>query len=288
MTAKQLGQCDSSSILLSVSIVLYRPRLDLFEQTVSSLAKALLAAGRHDATQPRYRVYIIDNAGPESEPLAKALRAICARLTAMATIVWRSGHGNVGYGRGHNLVLAGDRGRYHLVLNPDVGLDELAIVTALEFFEHNPDVGLLAPAVTNGTGQTEFLCKRYPALFDLVLRGFAPVWLRRLFAERLAHYEMRDCIGSDIVRDVPIVSGCCFFVRSEVFQSVHGFSADYFLYFEDFDLSIRLRAVTRSAYVPGVRIVHHGGHTASKGLWHIVQFVRSARIFYAQHGWKWV
>ena len=40
------------------------------------------------------------------------------------------------------------------------------------------------------------------------------------------------------------------------------------------------------AYVPGARIVHHGGEAAAKGLRHIAWFVRSAWRFFATHGWK--
>ena len=43
-------------------------------------------------------------------------------------------------------------------------------------------------------GTTEYLCKRYPAVIDLALRGFAPRFVRALFRRRLDRYEMRDRI----------------------------------------------------------------------------------------------
>jgi GT2 family glycosyltransferase len=65
---------------------------------------------------------------------------------------------------------------------------------------------------------------------------------------------------------------------------VGGFDPGFFLYFEDFDLTLRLSKVTTVAYCPRVRIVHHGGRAAAKGLRHIAWFVRSARRFFARHG----
>ncbi len=44
---------------------------------------------------------------------------------------------------------------------------------------------------------------------------------------------------------------------------------------------------TRIAYVPAVKVVHHGGHAARKGLRHIGLFVRGAATFFRLHGWKW-
>ena len=87
--------------------------------------------------------------------------------------------------------------------------------------------------------------------------------------------------------DVPIVSGCFMFFRRDVLDAVGGFSPDYFLYFEDFDLSLRVSKVARIAYVPAVRIVHHGGDAARKGLKHIWMFTRSAVTFFNTHGWRW-
>jgi hypothetical protein len=51
---------------------------------------------------------------------------------------------------------------------------------------------------------------------------------------------------------------------------------------------VRLNRITGSAYVPSVKIVHHGGGAARKGARHLALFARSAVRFYRKHGWKWV
>lgn len=76
------------------------------------------------------------------------------------------------------------------------------------------------------------------------------------------------------------------FFRSSFLNNLNGFNEKYFLYFEDFDLSLRASEKYSTAYVPGIRIVHSGGHAARKGFWHIRQFVRSAIRFYGMHGIK--
>jgi GT2 family glycosyltransferase len=76
------------------------------------------------------------------------------------------------------------------------------------------------------------------------------------------------------------------FARREVLGAVGGFSPDYFLYFEDYDLSMRIRRTSRIAYVSRVRIVHHGGDAAKKGGTHVRLFLASAFRFFRTHGWK--
>lgn len=97
---------------------------------------------------------------------------------------------------------------------------------------------------------------------------------------------MAEMPDNAIFWDPPIISGCFMLFRGEIFRKLNGFDPGYFLYFEDFDLSIRAAKVTRVAYLPTVKIVHGGGDAARKGLWHIEQFIRSAYIFYRKFGLK--
>ena len=76
------------------------------------------------------------------------------------------------------------------------------------------------------------------------------------------------------------------FCKTAILQQVGGFMDRYFLYFEDYDLSMRLHELGEIAYTPDVRIVHYGGNAAKKGIQHIFLFVRSAITFFNQHGWK--
>jgi GT2 family glycosyltransferase len=78
------------------------------------------------------------------------------------------------------------------------------------------------------------------------------------------------------------------FVRRKAIDATGGFDPRFFLYFEDFDWSVRLNRVVRTAYVPSVQVIHHGGGAARKGLRHIGYFLRSGARFFNKHGWKWV
>jgi GT2 family glycosyltransferase len=268
---------------LSVSIVVYRPDTELLECTLSSLGAAFAELR---ATRPGFAldVCLVDNGGLPD--MSKYLDALREQGISSAIL---SGHGNVGYGRGHNLAIQRAVSRYHLVLNPDIDIDRDALVKALDFFDLHPDAGLITPRIGDDEGRLQYLCRRYPTLLDLFVRGFLPVRIRGLFDGRLARYEMRDVINErDVIWDPPIVSGCFMLFRTELLKKLAGFDPRYFLYFEDYDLSLRTHELTRIAYAPAVRVLHHGGDAARKGSAHIRMFVASAFKFFNRFGWKWL
>jgi GT2 family glycosyltransferase len=275
---------------LTVSIVTYRPDHVLLERCVAKLAAAI-AAARADGAINSVVVALIDNSGDRAIA-KKVINLGNARFHASGVrLTYLHGHANIGYGAAHNLALHGTGTDFHLVLNPDIELAPDALATAVRWLDAHPDIGAVVPAVTNGDGRIEYLCKRYPAVIDLALRGFAPRFMRALFRRRLDRYEMRDRIGAangEPVLDIPLMSGACMLVRRKVVDATGGFDPEFFLYFEDYDWSVRLNALTRSAYLPAMRVVHHGGRAARKGMRHIGWFARSGVRFYRKHGWRWI
>jgi GT2 family glycosyltransferase len=281
MTATDVPRPEIES--LSVSVVVYRPDLALLTRTLSSLEAACDALR---LTNPAFPVtlYLVDNG--ELPDISAELGALNSR--GIPSVVF-SGHGNVGYGRGHNLAIERSESRYHLVLNPDIDLDGDALVNALDFFARHPEAGLLSPRIGDDEGRLQYLCRRYPTLLDLFIRGFMPGSIRRLFSRRLSRYEMRDVINDrDIVWDPPIVSGCFMLFRTDLLKALAGFDPRYFLYFEDYDLSLRTHERARVVYSPAVRVLHHGGGAARKGRAHIRMFSASAFKFFNRFGWKWL
>jgi len=275
---------------LQISIVTYLPDLPLFTRTLDTLAIAIAAAQEANVLRTVH-LALIDNSSDRgvAERVIELGRARFA--DTRVHVMYLHGHANIGFGAAHNLVLHGTGADYHLVLNPDAELAPDALVKAIRWLDAHPEVGALAPSVTDGDGRREYLCKRYPAVLDLILRGFAPRFVQRLFARRLARYEMRDIVDAEPPRDavgVPLMSGACLIARRDAIDRTGGFDPRFFLYFEDYDWTMRLRAVTQTAFVPSVRVVHHGGGAATKGLRHIRWFVASGVRFYRKHGWKWV
>jgi GT2 family glycosyltransferase len=274
---------------LQVSIVTFQPDRALLDRTLHRLAQAIAVAREAEVIRT-VNVALIDN----SEDRASAGAVINLGRVRFADsgvqMSYLHGHANIGFGAAHNLVLHGSGADYHLVLNPDVELDRDALMIGVRWLDAHPEIGALAPYVTNADGKTEYLCKRYPAVFDLMLRGFTPTFGRAFFRRRMERYEMRDVIahppGNEVI-DIPAMSGAILLVRRKAIDASGGFDPKFFLYFEDFDWTVRLNRITRTAYVPAVKAVHHGGGAARKGFKHVRWFTQSGWRFYRKHGWRW-
>jgi GT2 family glycosyltransferase len=273
---------------LQVSVVTFFPDLRILDRCFRKLVLAIGAA-REDGVVRTVALALIDNSG-DRVVAREVVKLGAARFKgADVQMAYLHGHANIGYGAAHNLVLHGSGADYHLVLNPDVELEPDAIAAGVRWLSEHGDVGAIAPEVRNPDGRRDYLCKRYPAAFDLFLRGFAPGFVRSLFGRRLARYEMRDVIDASPEReiiDIPAMSGACLLVKRAAIDATGGFDPRFFLYFEDFDWTVRLNRITRTAYVPAMRVVHHGGGASRKGAAHIGWFIRSGLRFYRKHGWR--
>ncbi len=263
----------------SASLVLYRSNLEWFKRTLEALVHATdelggsLALTVIDQSQdPTY-------SARAAATLHDALKgsAVEAHVDVLAT--------NGGYGAGHNQILARGMADIHLILNPDVELSADALLRAKEILAQHPNVVLLAPIGYGADGQREYLAKRYPSPTVLALRAFAPAWLRTLFSRKMAAYEYRDLSFTEPLQPVTLVSGCCMFVRSQAFREVSGFDQQFFLYFEDYDLSLRLAQLGGVAQSAHITVIHHGGNAARKGLRHILWFCGGMVRFLSRWGW---
>jgi GT2 family glycosyltransferase len=266
---------------LCVSIVTYRPDLPRLRATLECLGAAVKKLENRERPCS-VQIVLIDNGDDFSAGFPAEISCHALSLEKIG------GHGNLGYGAGHNLAILASKADYHLILNPDVEMEVDALVKGLDFLEENSGVVCVAPAVFDASGLHQGLCRRKPAVFDLIVRGFMPRPLRVLFKKRLDRYELKDCLDPEAVLfDPPVISGCFMLFRTSALRALGGFDPGYFLYFEDYDLCFRAARRGRLAYLPTMRIRHFGGDAARKGLRHIGFFFRSALRFYRHHGWRW-
>ena len=270
---------------LSISIVTYLPEEGPLRECLVSLGKAIDYA-RQQGSITDISLTVIDNSTDTHihEELGKLLDTAWRLPGAVPQLL--PTQRNLGYGMAHNLAITASAMDYHLVLNPDVVLQCEALHNAVVFMQTHEHTALLTPGVYNADGNREYLNKGYPDVTTLLLRGFAPAFMKTRFAARISRYELHDADPTQIRHDILLASGCFMFCKTAILQQVGGFKDSYFLYFEDYDLSMRIREFGEIAYAPDVSIVHYGGNAAKKGYRHIFLFVRSAATFFNQHGWK--
>ena len=271
---------------LSVSIVSFDPDLALLAAALDSLAASIRQA-QAGGQLGDVSVNVLDN-GPQDrffsrlEELATSAFAGVPRLHAAVLTTGA----NLGYGAANNIAIHASEADYHLVLNPDVILAGEAVANALRYMENHRETVLLSPLATGSDGERQYLCKHPPGVWTLFLRGFAPAFVRQRFDLVLGRYEMREETGNGEYAGRFLASGCFMFMRGGALRAAGGFDPAYFMYFEDYDLSLRLARQGTLAFVPAVKIIHHGGGAATKGWRHRLWFLRSALRFFNGHGWR--
>lgn len=202
------------------------------------------------AQSEQVQVYIVDNASEDKTVnVLKTLPGIDrVRLIENQT--------NVGFGAGHNQVIACVDSEYHVLCNPDIVVNPDTLNILADYMERHPDIGLVCPRFNYNDGRLQANNHRLPTVFDLALRRLAPKSLKKCLEKRMNRYLMLD-VGYELSCDVPFVSGAFMFCRTAVLRQVGGFDTRYFLYFEDVDLCRKVQlAGFRTAYCADASVMH--------------------------------
>ncbi|HNX96729.1 MAG TPA: glycosyltransferase family 2 protein [Candidatus Aminicenantes bacterium] len=222
-------------VLLSVILVAY-DRFDLLEEALASL----------HAHPPSFswEAIVVDNASRED-----AAAFIAPRFPGV--VVLRN-EANEGFGRANNRGAARARGKYLLFLNSDAEALPGTLATMVARMEGEPDIGILGPLTLNPDGSFQLSYGRPISLAgEWYQKVVAPRWETR----RFGHPPARS------LRFEPgWVSGSCLLTRRELFPGGAVFDPRMFLYFEDHELCLRVRALGhRVVFDSTAAVIHHGG-----------------------------
>ncbi|MFZ8832503.1 MAG: glycosyltransferase family 2 protein [Thermodesulfobacteriaceae bacterium] len=254
---------------LNISIVLYHNREEQIKKAIESVLN----------TDLNITLYLVDNSSTDS---LRELERIDKR------IVYVFNNSNLGFGKAHNIALKKSIEKnipYHLVLNPDVYFEKGVLEELYNFMENNKDVGLVMPKVLYPDGNIQYLCKLLPTPLDLFGRrflNFGP--FKKIVEKRNEIYELRFT-GYDKIMEVPYLSGCFMFIRTEVLKKVGLFDERFFMYLEDTDLSRRIHRIAKTVYYPYVHIYHEYGKGSYKSLKLLYYHIKSAIKYFNKYGW---
>ncbi len=194
---------------------------------------------------------------------------------------------NLGYGKAHNIGIHKsiiNNVPYHLVINPDILVNQEVIKELVMFMDNNADVGLVMPQIRYRDDSLQYLCKKLPTPFDLIGRRFIPGPLKNIFQEALDSYELKHKDYNQQM-DVPNLSGCFMFMRTSVLAKIGGFDERYFMYLEDTDLCRRIGSVTRTLYYPKVNVIHGYAKDSYKSFKLLKYHIQSAIAYFNKWGW---
>ena len=235
----------TDSPLLSIIIVNYHeeqflvPLLESLQQYEPALSREVL---------------ILDN--QSRTPVAELLQNKFDDVTVLPQ------SGNEGFGRTNNAGMRLAKGKYLLLMNPDMLLESSCISHALQFLEQHAHqrIGAIGVRLKNpdGSFQRSFFQLAASIKKNLQLN---PVYFK-LFGNRIKdHARKLDEQMHETVSHAPWLCGAFLLMKREtVLQERFFFDEDFFLYSEDCELGHRMRQRGYALlYLPGESILHFGG-----------------------------
>ena len=221
---------------IAASIVTYKNDPEDIQKLITCLSDSKLGI----------KIFIINNSPTHR------LSKVCKNKSVTCIINDR----NIGFGAAHNLAIKKslDISQYHLVINPDVIFEPGNLEKMFDYMQENQDIGLLMPKILYPDGSLQYLCKLLPTPYDLLFRRFIPI--KKMVEKRNETYELRFADYHKTM-EVPCLSGCFMFLRTEAIKKTGLFDERYFLYLDDTDLSRRIHAQYKTVYYPDAFIYHN-------------------------------
>jgi len=253
---------------LSASIVLYNTKIEDLKRVIDS----------YFAYQGEKQLFLVDNS-PSDE-----LKNIVA-MYPNNEIHYIFNNANMGYGKAHNIAIRKsiEQGQpYHIILNPDIIIEKDALEKLANYMELHPEVGNIMPKIIYPDGELQYLCKLLPSPIDLIFRRFIPIkkWKEAINKK----YELHS-FGYDKIMNVPNLSGCFMFLRTEVLKQVGLFDENIFMYLEDIDLNRRIHSKYQTIYYPEATVIHEHQKESYKSKKLLKAHIKSAIYYFNKYGW---
>lgn len=236
-----------------------------------------------------YEIIIVDNASTDGS-VAYIEQKIISRFGEVVKLVISKE--NKGFAFGNNLGIKFSRGKYVLIMNPDILIWENSIKNIFDFMEERPNSGLASPRLLSPDGSLQYFCYRFPNPSVLIYRRTP--FARFSFARRAINdYLMTDWDHSQN-RKVEWVQGSFMIARKQAIEEVGLMDERYFMFLEDTDWCRRFwKSGWEVWYAADIEIIHYHSRASYTGRFYKELFnkmawihVSSAIKYFAKWGTK--
>lgn len=139
---------------------------------------------------------------------------------------------NYGFGAANNRGIEASNTEFLLLLNPDCIIDTNAAISLIHCADTNPTAVLIAPQLNNRKGEIDLSYS----------------WTPGCWRARGPQADGDLCVG--------FASGACMLIRQDAMLKIKGFDEDFFLYYEDTDLCLRLAKHGELIIHPQSKVTH--------------------------------
>mgnify|MGYP001587530600 CR=1 FL=1 len=223
-------------------------------------------------------VIVIDNAS--SDGSVEMVTGKFQQVQVIANTV------NSGFAGGVNQGISIARGKYILVLNPDIVFKPKTIQSLLQYLDGHKEVGAAMPELINLDGSVQYgYIRRKPSVAQVIFFHtlLTPFCMKNKY---LVYKYLESVLNSNSTQEVEQIPGAFTLVRREVIENVGGMDSSFKLFFEDVDWSYRMRqAGWKLMMLHNVQALHIGGRSfvGARNEWMFVRFNLSLIHFIEKH-----
>lgn len=199
-----------------------------------------------------YEIILVDNASTDGSK---------EFFETIENITYIYSEENLGFGRANNLGAEVAKGNYLFLLNSDTLLINNAIKILFDYISTHTEAGIV--------GGNLYTLEKQPTIsFERSFHGI--YYSFNLLLKNLPNKLRfgRNCIFNYTKRplDVAYISGADLMIEKQLFNSLEGFSPEFFMYYEETDLCKRVikEAQKYILSVPDAEIIHLEGGSLKK------------------------
>lgn len=160
---------------------------------------------------------------------------------------------NLGFAVGNNIGIKKARGEYVLLLNQDVEAIDDAIRKMIKFLDENKEYGAVAPQLLYPDGKVQISCRPFYGWKTYLMELLTFGKYKDNFYDHTKSQEVEQPMASVLM------------VRGDLLRKLEGFdeNKDFWLYFNDVDLSYRIQKEGYKSYLlTEAKFYHHHGQSA--------------------------
>lgn len=244
---------SSSNKLLSIIIVNWNSG-NLLENCINSIDSSSI-------DKDKIEVFVVDNNSSDD--------SVSFQFPHYCNVIINKE--NIGFGHACNIAYKECDSDFILLLNPDAQVSENVISYSLDFALKNPAYSIFGVQQRDENNDILRTCGRFPTLTTFFLDALGvsksfPQYFTS--APLMAEWDHR----SD--RVVDHVMGSYMLIRKADINEPFLFDDDFFMYYEDLDLSYRMMMRGKLSYfIAGLNVFHECGGTSKK--------VKAKRLYYS-------
>ncbi|MDR0754736.1 MAG: glycosyltransferase family 2 protein [Prevotellaceae bacterium] len=225
-----------------------------------ALLKQCLKSIFNNTKDIEFEVIVIDNSSTDgSQQMIK---------DEFKNVIFIENSENTGFGQANNSGAKLATGKYLMLLNSDTVLINNAIKILFDFIDGNPAVGICGGNLFDENRKPVHSYSKMPCIMQEI--------------KRLLLMQNNKCFNrTNKPKKVGYITGADLMIRAELFNRLNGFDSDFFMYYEESELTYRVKKEGYKVYsVPQAEIIHLEKKSFSDNSYRLGMIFQSRQTYY--------